>query len=330
MMKVSIIIPVYNVIPYLERCVLSVLSQTYRDFEMILVDDGSTDDSGIMCDELATRDERIRVIHQENKGLSGARNTGIDNAKGEYVVFIDSDDYWLLDNGLQTLVDNCSPQTDMVVFKYVDFWKGGRMTDSPSYNLDIISQIPNAQELFAYLVKTQQLNLTAWLFLVRRQILLDHHVYFPLRLIGEDFYWHCELWQHLHTVKMLNLNLYGYFHRQGSMTTRKNLLAPYIDYDKVFIYWKDRCRQRCVNADAILACLANIWVNRGYRYFELTAKDKPTALKILRSHTDLLDYASTSKTKIIARLVHLFGVRATTFLLGVYCRVRLLVKRQTI
>ena len=329
-MKVSIVIPVYNVMPYLERCVMSVLSQTYKDMEIVLVDDGSKDDSGKLCDELATRDERIRVIHQENKGLSGARNTGIDNATGDYIIFLDSDDYWLLDDGLKTLVDNCSPQTDMVGFKGVDIWKGGRMTYTGDYNLEAISHLPDAQALFAYFVKTQQAHLTAWLFMVRRQLLTDNKIYFPHRLIGEDFYWHLELWQHLHTVKMLNLNLYAYCHRQGSITTQKKLLAPYLDYDKTFTYWKGRCQQGCTNAEYILAFLANIWVNRGYRFYRLSASDKPTALDILRRHADLLDHAITPKAQRTAKLIHLVGFRGTFFILGWYWRLRSLIKGNAI
>ena len=145
-MKVSFVLPIYNVLPYLERCVQSLLCQTYKDFEIILVDDGSPDGCGKLCDELAARDNRIRVIHQENKGLSGARNTGIDNAKGEYIIFVDSDDYWLLDDGLQTLVDNCEPQTDMVAFKAFDVWKDERKTKTKAYNLKAIAKIQNAQE----------------------------------------------------------------------------------------------------------------------------------------------------------------------------------------
>ena len=329
-MKVSFVIPVYNVMPYLERCVQSLVCQTYKDFEIILVDDGSPDDSGKLCEELATRDKRIRVIHQENKGLSGARNTGIDNATGEYIIFVDSDDYWLLDDGLQTLVDNCDPQTDMVAFKGVDFWKDDRMTYTVDYNLEAISHIPDAQALFSYFVRTQQLHLTAWLFMVRRQLLLDHQIYFPLRLIGEDFYWHLELWQHLRTVKMLNLNLYAYCHRQGSMTTRKNLLAPYLDYDKVFTYWKERCQQGCTNAEAILAFLANIWINRGYVFYELKAADKTEAFAILRKHVDLLDHAATPKAKRTVKILHYVGLRATIYILGLYWRLRSLIKGNAI
>ena len=302
-MKVSFVLPVYNVMPYLERCVQSLLCQTYKDFEIILVDDGSPDDSGKLCDELAARDNRVRVIHQENKGLSGARNTGIDNAKGEYVIFVDSDDYWLLNEGLQTLVDNCEPQTDMVAFKGVDIWKDDHRTKTKAYNLKAIAKIHNAQDLFAYLVRTQQMHLTSWLVMVRRQLLLDHHIYFPDRMIGEDFYWHFELWQHLRTVKVLNLYLYAYCHREGSMTTRKNLYIPYVHYDKSFTYWKERCSQGCVNSNGILAYLANVWVNRGYHYSALNEEDKPKALQFLQKYSDLLDYALTPWTKIIAKVV---------------------------
>ena len=91
--RISIIIPVYNVSEYIERCLLSITGQTYKNLEIILVDDGSTDDSGKKCDEYAALDSRIKVIHQENQGLSGARNAGLDLANGKYIFFCDSDDY---------------------------------------------------------------------------------------------------------------------------------------------------------------------------------------------------------------------------------------------
>ena len=90
---ISIIVPVYNVEPYLPRCIDSILAQTYNDLEIILVDDGSPDRSSAICDEYARMDVRVRVIHQENAGLSGARNAAIRVASGEYIGFVDSDDY---------------------------------------------------------------------------------------------------------------------------------------------------------------------------------------------------------------------------------------------
>ena len=91
---ISVIIPIYNVEKYLRRCVDGILSQTYRNLEVILVDDESPDGCGAICDEYAAKDDRVVVIHQKNKGLSGARNAGIDMAKGEYLAFVDSEDVY--------------------------------------------------------------------------------------------------------------------------------------------------------------------------------------------------------------------------------------------
>ena len=99
-MKVSIIVPIYNVERYLEACIESILSQTYQDFELILIDDGSPDQCGEMCDKYAAQDSRIKVIHKENQGLGMARNTGLDYATGEFVCFVDSDD-WLVPNAVE-------------------------------------------------------------------------------------------------------------------------------------------------------------------------------------------------------------------------------------
>ena len=93
MPKLSVIVPVYNTEKYLRECIDSILAQTFRDFELILVDDGSTDGSGAICDEYAKQDERIRVIHQENGGITVARKSGVRAARGEYVTFVDSDDW---------------------------------------------------------------------------------------------------------------------------------------------------------------------------------------------------------------------------------------------
>ena len=102
MPKISIIVPVYNVEKYLEKCVRSILAQTFTDFELILVDDGSPDSSGAMCDQFAEQDQRVKVIHKENGGLSDARNAGIEIATGEYLGFVDSDDY-IADDMYETL-----------------------------------------------------------------------------------------------------------------------------------------------------------------------------------------------------------------------------------
>lgn len=111
---ISVIVPIYNVEKYLARCVDSIVNQTYKDFELILVDDGSPDNSGKICDEYAKKDSRIKVVHKKNGGLSDARNAGMAVATGEYISFIDSDDY-VSDDFFECLLDVMNKKTAILL-----------------------------------------------------------------------------------------------------------------------------------------------------------------------------------------------------------------------
>ena len=119
---VSVVVPVYNVGPYLRRCLDSIVGQTYADLEILLIDDGSTDESGAICDEYA-QDERVRVFHTENRGAARARNLGLSEAKGTYVIFLDSDDYF--DSRLTETMVGTVERTgaDMCVCGYERFYE---------------------------------------------------------------------------------------------------------------------------------------------------------------------------------------------------------------
>ncbi len=125
-MKISIIIPVYNTEQYLHACLDSILSQSFADYEVLLIDDGSTDGSGSICDAYAQRDSRVLVFHKENGGVSSARNLGLDNARGEWVYFVDSDDE-ILSEGLQTMVDCISEDVDIVLAGFEQYDEDGRI-----------------------------------------------------------------------------------------------------------------------------------------------------------------------------------------------------------
>lgn len=118
-MTISVIVPVYNTEAYLSNCIESILSQSFTDFEILLVDDGSKDRSGAICDEYAAKDSRVRVFHKENGGVSSARNLALEKAKGEWVCFVDSDDC-LCFGGLQELYEGISDQVDLVMAGFVE------------------------------------------------------------------------------------------------------------------------------------------------------------------------------------------------------------------
>ncbi len=321
-MKISVVIPVYNVKPYLERCVSSVLGQTYKDVEIILVDDGSTDGSGELCDELASRYSLVTSVHQDNQGISGARNTGLLRAVGEYVAFLDSDDAWLLSDGLERLMLHTQPSpADVVIFKMVHINQDGQKSFIQDYDVEHITALSSVTVMFDYLVRTQQFNMSACPIIIRRNLLVENKIFFPLGIISEDVFWSLHLWQYIQSVVILNLDLYGYFHRDSSVST-STTIRVYEDYDKILTYWKERCNEGCINASAIRIYLANLWVNRGYNYHRLQETDKPTALTILERHADLLDYAETPKALRVAWMVSHIGVRNTVLILGLYWRIR--------
>ena len=122
--KISVIIPVFNVEQYINYAVESVLSQTYKNIEIILVDDGSIDNTSILCDKLSEKNKQIKVIHKPNGGLSDARNCGIDNATGDFILFLDGDDYWNDKEAVEVLVKRVSKsQADILNFSYIKYYE---------------------------------------------------------------------------------------------------------------------------------------------------------------------------------------------------------------
>lgn len=325
-MKLSVVIPVYKVEPYLERCVRSVYRQTFRDMEIIMVDDGSPDGSGALADRLAAEDARARVIHQENQGLSGARNTGLRAATGDYIVFLDSDDEWILEDGVETLLRN--EGADLIIFKAVHIWKE-RSEKTSDYDLNYISGLPNVQAVFSYLVLTRQFQVSACKLLVRRQLLIDNDLFFLPKLINEDIPWSFRLWQLVQKVAFTNLDFYGNYHRPGSITQTTDIRS-FESYDKIFTYWKEECERGCINAEPIRFYLANLWVSGGYFYYQLSKDDKKNALNILKRHKDLLKGANSLKVKGVRSLVRIISVRNTVILLGIYKQLRLTASRNVV
>lgn len=186
---ISIIIPVYKVEPYLDRCIESVVNQSYRELEIILVDDGSPDRCGAMCDEWADKDSRIQVIHQQNEGLSAARNAGIDRATGEYLCFIDSDD-WIESDMMDHLLRAASKAADIVCCNFV--YEYGKQLESNALSVKSLCDYQFQTEMEmdgASFLKMMKRNLyavceVAWNKLYQRNCFEDYR--YPEGKIHED------------------------------------------------------------------------------------------------------------------------------------------------
>ena len=230
-MKLSIIVPIYNVAPYLRKCVDSLLAQDITDYEIILVDDGSTDDSGAIADELvhafslsplASR-LQLRVIHQSNAGLSAARNTGIAVAEGDYILFVDSDDY-LQPNVLGTLLEQAERDNlDVLRFRYQNVRENGDAfapyKDMTNYN--DYSSTPTDGLIF--LNERMGTQCYAVQFLARREIVLLEQ--FTPGIYFEDTDWTPRMLLRAKRVASTDMVVYNYLWREGSITLSQKDLA---------------------------------------------------------------------------------------------------------
>lgn len=213
-MLVSVIIPVYQVESYLNDCLTSVVCQTYRDLDIILVDDGSTDQSSQICDNWAEKDARIRVFHQENQGLSGARNTGLAMAKGEYVFFLDSDDEMLPDCIEKYMEPLKSGDYDVIQANFLVEPKGA---------LPLLSKVRNNSSVIGADVAKELLYsnfyMTAANKLYRNSFLEKYHLSFIKGIIQEDVLWTFELACMAPSLYLMNDELYVYKLREGSISS---------------------------------------------------------------------------------------------------------------
>ena len=218
MKKISIIVPLYNIVEYLPRCVNSILSQTYGDFELILVDDGSTDLSGELCDQYMIADKRVRVLHKQNEGVSKARNCGLEMATGDWITFIDGDDYVVpqyLDILLRTALDNdCLMSCCNMVFQNQDGinYKTAFMNSAVLQNVEIL------QGYFCEgALKTQFYGPVNKLF--HKSIIRD--IVFEDYALGEDILFIYEVLNKISTVAFAGEIGYHYIKRTDSATTSK-------------------------------------------------------------------------------------------------------------
>lgn len=234
---ISVIVPVYNVEKYLERCVKSIVAQTYKDLEILLIDDGSTDKSGEMCDDFQQTDSRIKAFHKQNGGLSDARNYGIEHSAGEFISFVDSDDYIdekMLETLHRLITEN---DADLAVCSAMDVFEGKEVTqvkEIKEFNL-------NKVESYKYMLRGDGIP-SACNKLYKRQTVGD--VRFPVGKLYEDGFFTPQILKKVEKTAVTSKPMYYYFRRADSITTkpfRKGDLDVIEAYDKCVKQVKELC-----------------------------------------------------------------------------------------
>lgn len=218
-MKISVIIPIYNVGFYLQECVNSVIKQTYKNLEIILVDDGSTDECPNICDTYAKQYSNVIVVHKQNGGLSDARNVGILNSTGDYLLFLDADDFWKDSTAVQSLVDRINiTHADLLNYSYIKYYEDLKKYINYFEDLEPLPLDFNKLESIQYLLDNNLYIASACNKLIKKSLFEDGDLYFVKGIYSEDIDWCLRLLIKAESVDFICDNFYCYRQRSGSIT----------------------------------------------------------------------------------------------------------------
>ena len=324
MPEFSIIVPVYKVEKYLKICVDSIMGQSFQNFELILVDDGSPDTCGKICDGYGASDTRVKVIHKENGGLSSARNAGLDIATGKYVIFVDSDDFWDDNTALEHIYINLvETGADTLIFPAKRYYETqNKFTYTLNEQVDrnkIIDTDVNAA--IRYMIEHNIYRAAAWNKVVKKSIIESYSMRFKEGYLSEDMDWCGDLLIYCKRFDFYDNHLYAYRQqRNGSITAGKTekLVA-----DKLYMCEKGYKQSKAISNQGRGDLLAAYYA---YEYSVLLGvsaglKNKELLLQ-MKDLQILLDYDICNKVKKVNRLRRKLGYALTREALCLFVKVK--------
>ena len=322
-MFLSVIIPVYNVENYLRQCVDSILSQTFRDFELILVDNGSTDSCGAICDEYQTQDTRVVVKHlMPNIMASGARNEGLKMATGDYILFIDSDDYYCTDKAFEMLKEKSSGDPDVILFKSKDYYESNGSFGTCSYSFAMDIENKSVEQICSELIDRDGYSNSAWSKTIRRSILIDNDIWFTPGLSVEDNDWYYRVVLCINSVALLDEVIHIYRRRTSGSITSSGTIKNVIDCLDIIDKWMeiiDKAKDN-PNSNIIRLSLAKQYCNYliGYASFPNT----PDIYSRFKKLSFLLDYSNNKRVKVFRSVKNVVGLKGLIYALKIVKKLR--------
>lgn len=271
---VSIIVPIYNVQDFVEKCIESILNQTFEDFELLLVNDGSTDHSKEICERFVERDNRVRLLNKENGGLSDARNYGLDNSKCDYIIFIDSDDY--VDKrfveDLYTAITDADSEVSICEYSEVNE-QGNLISVVGLNNHDNSSELTGKDILRLFYQPGGVVNQVVWNKIYKRSVFKN--IRFATGRLYEDGYIIAPLYWNIRKVSLVRKKLYFYVKRSGSIMNSTLNMKKLTDADEAFLYRMEFFKKRdnelyLLAIDEYLSWIITV---SGYVYSDSGARD---------------------------------------------------------
>ena len=316
-MKFSVILPIYKVEKYLHECVDSILNQTYTDFEVILVDDGSPDSCPQICDEYAVKDARVKVVHKINGGQASARNAGLEVAQGDYVCYVDSDDYLIDNKVLERLAEKTESEPDIVHYKFVEWFESDGHVAPCYFDYNVPTKGRSLAEVYCDLIDKDAYYNSAWSKIIKRSLLMDNNIRFEEGIVGEDNEWYYHVVMVAKKLVLLDEPLYVYRRRSGSTTTtatEKNLRDQLHVLDK----WEKilSTAENDARAQVVWGSLAKQFCSAVILYAGLNNVD--SYMPELKKKSYMLKYSSNKRVVIFRWAIRLLGLKGFILVLQKY------------
>lgn len=317
----SVIVPVYNVEKYLSECVDSILSQTFTNFELILVNDGSKDGSGAICDAYAQKDSRVKVIHKENGGLSDARNKGTAIAQGQYIIYIDSDDYLSKTTFFEDVYQKAQYGADIICYKFKKYFENTGTFGRCEFTFPNLDKYATYASRIEYLVMSDAFYCSAWTKAIRTSLLKDNAIEFEKGLLGEDQEWYYHVLLKAESIDGIDEDYIVYRQRANSITSSwkmKNLTDCIYIIEK----WKNGIEQSGASIElknALYNSLAKLYCNLLIGYCNFNDKEKKKQYTRLKKMKTLFKYAKNPRVRIIKKLYSIVGFDIMLFGLKLIC-----------
>ena len=318
---IGVIIPVYNVEKYLEQCVDSVLNQSFKDIEVILVDDGSKDSSGEICDYYKKKDSRVKVIHKENGGLSDARNMGIRQCSSEYILFLDSDDYWR-ENCLKDIAQCIEDNVDIVFLTAAKYFEQTGEIEEKFETLDK-NKVKNRskREVFEYLASSEKFPVSACTKLIRKELIINNNLYFEKGLLSEDIDWSTRLLLAAEKFDVCYADFYIYRKQRDGSITNGIKLKSVQDLLYIIKKWAYKCKNKEIDLDVIESLLSLL----SYEYsillahvFSINKEERKIVFDEIKELKWILRYGKSKKTKLVKTVTSFCGLNFSAALLNKY------------
>lgn len=315
---ISIIIPIYNVEQYLDECIQSILTQTWNDYEVILVDDGSTDKCPQMCDTYQEMYSNIAVIHNQNGGLSDARNAGLKKAQGKYVLFVDSDDY-IKKGSLKIIYECCkeNDEPDIIFLSAEKVFSDGKIVKYDTV-MNNQSLIRGKKSAITYLSGREKYPASAWSKLIKRKFLIENNIEFKKGQLSEDYEWTLSCILSAKSMAACNESYYCYRqNRVGSITENvsKKHFDDLLDIIKQFVDKAEHTPEYRTEILRFAAYIYRCMLWSAEPYYNDNAES-------IRKYRYLLQKGRSRDIKIINATVSVFGIKKTIGLLGLYRKLR--------